>query len=143
MKEMVISDFRSPRIEYISFFYLATFTADRLSSPKPIHVRTKQLSDEYEISTNHHRNSSNENLHKSFVIRRRPISNTNESNLLQSQLFNYDQQLQQNTYDEDDSEDERETNDLSTTILNIQPSAYYNSATHVFQKNLIFICLLN
>jgi hypothetical protein len=132
MKEMVISDFRSPRIEYISFFYLATFTADRLSSPKPIHVRTK-----------HHSNSSNENLHKSFVIRRRPISNTNESNLLQSQLFNYDQQLQQNTYDEDDSEDERETNDLSTTILNIQPSAYYNSATHVFQKNLIFICLLN
>lgn len=38
--------------------------------------------------------------------------------------------------DDDDSEDEQESNDLSKTIFNIQPSAYYTSNTHVFiQKN--------
>ena len=87
------------------------------------------MSDEYEISTNHHCNSSKENLSKSFIIRRRPISNNNETNLLKSQLFNYEQQFQPNTFDEDDSEDERETNDLSIPIFNFQPSVY--STTHV------------
>jgi hypothetical protein len=100
----------------VVFFVLATFTADRLSSPKPVHLRSK------------------ENLSKSFVIRRRPLSNDNEPNLLKSQVFNYNQQ---NTFDlddddDDESEDERRTNDLSKTIFNIQPSAYYTSQTHVF-----------
>jgi hypothetical protein len=111
----------------VLFFILATFTADRLSSPKPVHLRSK------------------ESLSKSFVIRRRPISNDNETNLTPSQSFNYNQQ---NTFDIDDddddddddndndSEDDQQTNDLSKTIFNIQPSAYYTSTTHVFRKNL-------
>ncbi len=103
----------------MSFFVLATFSAERLSSPKPVHLHSK------------------DNLSKSFVIRRRPISNDNEPSLIQSQLFNYDQQ---NTFDidddddddDDESEDEQQTNELSKTIFNIQPSAYYTSTTHVF-----------
>ncbi len=88
-----------------------------MSSPKPVHLRSK------------------ENLSKSFVIRRRPIPNDNETNLIQSQLFNYNQQntfdIDDDEDDDDDSEDEQQTNDLSKTIFNIQPSAYYTSTTHV------------
>jgi hypothetical protein len=122
---------------YRKSYFLATFTAERLSSPKSIRLCTKQLTDEYEISSNHHRKSSKENLSKSFIIRRRPISIDNKNTLIQSQLFNYDQpssmeQYEQDTFeDDDDSEDEEEINDLSTTIFNIQPSADYASTTNV------------
>jgi hypothetical protein len=99
-----------------------------LSSPKPVHLRSK------------------ENLSKSFVIRRRPISNDNENNLIQSQLFNYHQQdtFDIDDDDDDESEDEEQTNELSKTIFNIQPSAYYTSTTHVFftRRNFHLICFI-
>ncbi|CAF1498891.1 unnamed protein product [Rotaria sp. Silwood1] len=110
------------------------FSGKRISPPKPVHLRTKPLSNEYEISSNHHRNSTKENLSKSFIIRRRPISNDNEDSLIKSQLFNYDQQLQQTTFDDDDSENEQQTNNLSTTIFNIEPSNYYTTTTHNFDN---------
>ena len=100
-----------------------------------VHLHTKQLSDEYEISSNHRRNSGKGIPSKSFIIRRRPITNDNENNLIQSQSSDYDQQLQQNTFDDDDdddSEDEQRKNELSRTIFNIQPSAYYSLSTQVF-----------
>jgi hypothetical protein len=101
-------------------FLLATFTAERLSSPKPGHLRSK------------------DNLSKSFVIRRRPIANDNEPSLIQSQLFNYHQQNTFDLDDDDDDEDsgsEQQVNELSKTIFNIQPSAYYTSTTNVCLTN--------
>ncbi|CAF2208121.1 unnamed protein product [Rotaria magnacalcarata] len=117
-----------------------TYNGKRLSSPKIVHSRPKPLSDEYEITSNHHRNSTKDNLSKSFIIRRRPISNNNENSLIKSQLFNYDQHLHQEQFndddddDDDDSENEQQTTDHSATILNIQPSAFYRTTTHNFDN---------
>lgn len=140
--------------------FLATFTSGNVSSPKSSQSRSKTVSDSYEITSNQHRRSSKENLSKSFIIRRRPLTTDQESNLIQSQVFKYKQpssldhypQYRQDTYDvdedhddeeEDDDEDdddddtstsdkERQTKDLSATISNIRPSAYYSSATQVW-----------
>ncbi|CAF4541989.1 unnamed protein product [Rotaria socialis] len=126
-----------------------TYNGKRLSSPKIVHSRPKPLSDEYEITSNHHRNSTKDHLSKSFIIRRRPISNDDENSLLKSQLFNYDQHLHQEQFndndndddhgdddddDDDDSENEQQTTDHSATIFNIQPAAFYRTTTHNFDN---------
>ena len=134
-------------------YFLATITVKRSLSPKPVHFRSKIISNKYETSPNHHRQSTKENNSKSFVIRRRPVLNDKDDNFIKSQLFNYDQQslidqyqeLQQNTFHDDDdndgdddddddngSESDQQTNNLTTTIRNTQPSTYYRSAVHVF-----------
>ncbi|CAF3764721.1 unnamed protein product [Adineta steineri] len=121
----------------------ATFTSDRLLSPKPLHLHTKQLPDGYEVTSNHYRNSSKAIPSKSFIIRRRAVTNENANQLNKSQSPNYNQLLQQNTFDNDDdddddddsddsesnSEEEQQKNDLSRTIFNLEPSVSYSAST--------------
>ena len=96
-----------------NFSSIATLSTEYLSSPKPIHVRPKQT---YDLP-NHHRQSSKENISKSFIIRRRPISADN-------------QRLQQHVFD----------NEQESNVLNTQPSAYPTSVflNHNIQASDIF-----
>jgi hypothetical protein len=137
--------------------HLATFTSDRLTSPKPTHLTSKQLSDKYDMTSDLHRHSSRGVPSKSFIIRRRPITNENDTSLTQSPAAKYDQQLRQNTFDDDDdddndeadddddveeeeeeeeeeneTDDEQQKDDLSRTILNTQASPYRSASTQVF-----------
>lgn len=66
--------------------------------------------------------------------------NDQEPSLIQSQLFNYNQPQVFDIEDEDDNDEdddddesvnEQQMNDLSKTIFNIQPSAYYTSTARV------------
>jgi len=89
---------------------------ERYASPKTIHLQSK------------------ENLSKSFVIRRRPMGEIDQPNLVQSQLFNYNQENisdEDNDDDDDDDDEQQQIDDLSKTIFNIQPSMYSNSNTQV------------
>lgn len=91
---------------------------EHYTSPKTIHLQSK------------------ENLSKSFVIRRRPMGEIDQPNLVQSQLFNYNQENISDEDNDDDDDDEnddeqQQIDDLSKTIFNIQPSMYSNSNTQV------------
>ena len=92
-------------------------------------ARTNYVSNQNETSSPRH--SSKENPSKSFVIRRRPISNNEENTFLQSQVFHYDppsgkhphrQILQRNVCDDDDETNEKNhrTRSLPRNTLNIQ-----------------------
>ncbi|UJR31138.1 hypothetical protein I4U23_018645 [Adineta vaga] len=96
-----------------------TFIADRLASPKPTYSNTKQISDEYEITSNQYRHSSKSVPSKSFIIRRRFITNDNEDSLIQSSSSNYDQRLQQNTFDDDDEDDDDDDDDEMMMIMKV------------------------
>ena len=112
----------------LEFIVLATFTADDLCSPKPMAARTNYASNQSEALSP--RRSPKENLSKSFIIRRRPISNNEENTFLQSQVFHYDppsakhthrQAFQRNAHDDDEtSEKERKSRSLPRNTLNIQ-----------------------
>ncbi|CAF2501109.1 unnamed protein product [Rotaria sp. Silwood2] len=119
-------------------------STERLSSPKPTYIRSKQMSSINDLPS-HHDHSIKDDLSKSFPIYRRPILNDNENN----QLYNYkqkrDQQssssssssssandyqrMQQDTLKNDNSDDEQKSNDFVATMFNTQPSAYYTSIT--------------
>ncbi|CAF1022732.1 unnamed protein product [Rotaria sordida] len=123
---------------------LAKLSTECLSSPKLTYVRSKPISSINDLP-NHHDHSIKDDRSKSFSIqRRRSILTDNENN----QLYNYKQQqqqqqssssssstndyqqIQQDTLKNDNSDDdEQKSNDFSTTIFNIQPSAYYTSIT--------------
>ncbi|CAF1431855.1 unnamed protein product [Adineta ricciae] len=114
------------------------FSTHGLASPKPTYLNSKQLSDEYEITSSQYHRSSKGVPSKSFIIRRRPITNDDDNTLTKPSSADYNQRLQQNTFDDDDdddeSDDEEEKDNLSRTIFNTQLTSCLSPSSQDFDN---------